>query len=327
MGQSFSRSTEMPARTAPAFGVTAVWSFPLTANLDKIDIQLTGTVDVTVAAAALVGDGAPEIIKSIDLVGDGNVVICSIPFATLVNGNMWRRFAGLAPAVSQPSLLVGVNAFSALATLDLKSFASLRPKDTTLVETSFRVLELRAVIASDFTGAISGGTVLVSGSSIAMNIVAHETIELPDARGATSLPSKRAQYSSTDIVVAGAASRQYKRLTPGQHLRGLTLRVQNAAGTVDTDGILTAVRLYIGNSQRYNVSGAGIVSKNQSQMLAARPVGYYYLNFTEQQGSVERLNDEIDLRLATLGGADAYMEFDTNAAAVVRITQWGHIDI
>ena len=324
--QSFSRDTEFPARTAPAFGVTAVWNFPLTANLDKLDIQLTGTVDITAGGATFLGDGIPEIIKSIDLVGDGNVVIASVPFSMLTNGNMWRRLHGIAPAVVQPSVAISVNAFSALATLDLKAFGALRPKDTSLVETRYRVLELRAVIASDFSGAISGGAILLSGSSIAINVVAHETIELPDAKGVISAPTKRVQVSSTDMTLAGAATKEYKRLTPGQYLRGITLRIQNAAGTVNTDGLLTAFRIFIGNNQRYNVSGTGIISKNASQMLAARPTGYYYLNFTEQQGSVERLHDEIDLRIATLGGADAYVEYDTNAAAVVRITQWGHVD-
>ena len=86
--KSFSRDIEVPARTAAAFGVTAVYNIPLTADLDKIDIDLTGVMNVTGAGASIVGDGIPELIRSVDLVADGNIVINSVPFSQLVNGNI-----------------------------------------------------------------------------------------------------------------------------------------------------------------------------------------------------------------------------------------------
>ncbi len=328
MAKSLSREQELPARVAPAFGVTAVFPILLTANLDNIVINMTGNMDVTTGGGALIGDGIPELITSVDLVGDGSVVISSTPFSQLVNGNIWRRVKGFASNVSQPALGIGGNAFSAAGTLDLKAFLALRPKDSTLVEQSFRTLELRLNIHNDFSQVYGGGgsVVSVAGSSVAVNVVTHETIELPDATGKVSMPSKRAQNSARDQNLAGATLREYVRLTPGQFLRGLTIRSQTSAN-VNSDGILSAVRVYVGNSLRYQVSAAGIAAENAANMLAGRPTGYYYLNFTKQQGSVERLTDELDLLIASLNGADAYVEYDTVSAGIVKLTQWGHVPL
>lgn len=328
MAKSLSREQEIPARVTPAFGVTAVFPISLTANLDSIVIALTGGMDVTTGGGALIGDGIANLITSVDLVGNGSIPISSVPFSVLVNDNIWRRTQGFAPIVAQPALGVAVNAFSATGVLDLKAFGALRPKDSTLVELAWTTLELRLNIAADFTGVQGGGgsVVLVSGSTVALNVIAHETIELPDATNKITMPTKRPQNASRDVPIAGAGTRNYYRLNPGQLLRGLALRVQTAAGA-NSDAILTALRVYVGNSLRYQVSGAGIIAENTANMLAARTAGHLFVNFTKQLGSVERLTDELDLLIASLGGADAYLEIDVNAACTVKVTQFGHVPL
>jgi hypothetical protein len=328
MAKSLSREQEIPARVAPAFGVTAVFPISLTANLDTVVISLTGGMAVTTGGGALIGDGILNLITSVDLVGNGSIPLVSVPFSTLVNANIWRRADGFAPVVSQPALGVAVNAYSAIGILDLASYLALRPKDSTLVEQSFSTLELRLNIAADFTGVQGGGgSVTATGTStIAVNVIAKETIELPDQSNKVSMPNKRIQTSARDNPIAGAGTRNYMRLTPGQFLRGLAFRVQTAAGA-NSDAILTAVRVYVGNSLRYQVSGAGIIAENTANMRAARTAGYYFINFTKQTGSVERLADELDLLIATLSGADAYLEMDVNAATTIKVAQFGHVPL
>ncbi len=323
MGKSLMRTTDIPATVAPVFGGTAIYNVLLTANLDSLVINLSGTMDVTTTVTGTVGDGIAEIIDSVTLLGDGSDPIAVVPFPELVSGNIWRRISGIAPAINQPLLAVGVNAFSCQGVLDLKAFGALRPKDTALVEQQYRTLQLKFNIHSDFTGAFSGGVVSVAGSSIALDVVAHETVELPDAKGIVSTPSKKALYTSQDINFAGAAAFQRFRLNPGQMLRGISLRAQTSA-KVNSDAILSAARIYIGNSLRYNLAAASIVSNNLVGVLAARPTGRYFMNFTEEQGSIERLNNELDLTLASLAGSDAYLEMDIASAGIVRVTQWGH---
>jgi len=125
------------------------------------------------------------------------------------------------------------------------------------------------------------------------------------------------------VNFAGAANKQQFLLNPGQTLRGITLRSETAAKAL-SDAILSAVRVYVGNSLRYNVSAAGIVAANAAMIKAARTTGRYFLNFTEESGSLERLNNELDLSLATLAGANAYIELDIAGAGIVKVTQWGH---
>lgn len=327
MAKSLGRITELPARTPPAFGVQAVYNIPLTANLDKVDINLTGTADVT-GATTLIGDGISELITSVDLVGDGSTVISSVPFSQLVNGNIWRRMRGIAPAGLQVAVgAVATVNFQAIGTLDLKAFAALRPKDSALQEKSFRVLELRFNIAANFGNVVANSAdVSVAGSTVALDVVMHETIELPDAKGAVSTPTRRVQNSARDVNLAGATLREYVRLTPGQRLRGLTVRTQTAAG-VNADTVLSAMRVYVGNLQVFSATAAGFAAMNQAANLAARETGYYLINFTSQEGSIERLTDELDLTIASLAGADAYIEYDTLTAGIIKTTQWGHIDI
>ena len=325
MGQSLTRKTELQAQVSPAFGVTAIFPILITANLDTLDIALSGGMDITAfAGVTQVGEGIPEIITSVDLVGNGSTPICSVPFTELVNGNIWRRTDGLASIVSQPAIGAdAVAAFSATGTIDLKSYLALRPKDTALLESQFNTLQLKLNIAPDFSGAFSGGTISVAGSTIAINVVAHETIELPNAQNVVTMPTKRILYASRDVNFAGAANKQQFLLNPGQTLRGITLRSETAAKAL-SDAILSAVRVYVGNSLRYNVSAAGIVAANAAMIKAARTTGRYFLNFTEESGSLERLNNELDLSLATLAGANAYIELDIAGAGIVKVTQWGH---
>lgn len=323
MSKSIRKQQEFPSQQAAGLNTKVVYDIPLTADLERLLILLSGTVTTSVAATALVKDGIAELIQSVDLIANGSDTIASLPFAQLVNGNMFRRYARNAPPVVQPTLAIGVLPFSASGVLDLSAFGAIRPKDSSVRETKYKTLQLILRFAPDFTSVMSGAT--VTGSTINSLVTAHETVELPDpTTGKVTSPILRPLISYREDNVTGATIRQRFRLTPEQALRGLVLRAVNGAGNATTDATLSQVRVYTGTTLRYAKSAAGIRADNQNDMQAAIPTGYYFLNFAAQGQSPDRLNDSYDLRMAVMGGADAYLEYDSSAAMTLGVAQWGN---
>lgn len=324
MSKSLGFKQEIPATVAPALNVKAVYDIPLVADLREILINLSGTVAIgTAVATSLKRDGICELIKSVDLIANGSITIASLPFHQIVQGNMFRRRKINAPTLTQPGLTVATQPFAATGVLDLAQYGALRPKDSSVRETDYKTLQLQLTFAADFSGVFVLGSAVIGASSIAVIVKANSQVELPDATGKISSPILRPQYSYREDTVSALTTRQRFRLTPEQALRGITLRVVDSTGNATSDVPLSKVRVYTGNTLRLDLSAAGIRADNNDAFTATIPTGYYYLDFADQGGSPDRLNDCYDLRAAVLAGADAYLEYDTSAALTLGVTQWG----
>ena len=324
MSKSIRKQYELPAQVAPSLGGIVVYDVPLTADMERLIINFTGTVTLaTASATSLKKSGISELIQSVDLIANGAITIASLPFHQLVDGNLFRRFGKNTYPVSQPALTVGANAFSAIGVLDLSSFGALRPKDSSVRETNYKTLQLKIRFAGDFTGVYNLGTATVSGSTLAMQVVTEETVEMVNEKGHVSSPIFLPQFSYREDTVTGATLRERFRLTPDQALRGLTLRAVEGTNTLNSDTVLSRVRLYTGTTLRLELSAAAIRARNLAEMSAAVPTGFYYLNLAGQGATPDRLNDCYDLRNAILNGADAYLEYDSLAAMTLGVTQWG----
>jgi hypothetical protein len=150
-----------------------------------------------------------------------------------------------------------------------------------------------------------------------------------------SSPIFKPLVSSRDDVIAVGVTRQRFRLTPDQGLRGITLRTMTSAGAL-TDNILKRVRVYVGKDLRLDLAGGTLKELNAIRFAGTRPTGYYYLDFADRHASPDYLNDCLDLRRALTQGADAYIEYDSYAAAdlaaglpitgvagTISVAQWG----
>lgn len=262
------------------------------------------------------------------LANSGRDVICSIPFALLVQGNMARRKAGNAPAISQVGVAIATNTFSVATSLELSSFRTVRPKDTALRENNYESLQLAFRFAGDFTGVFTGGGFVVSASSLNLVVRAKETVELPDEKGVYSSPIARPQMVSNDIIVAGASNKVQYKLTPGQGLRSIVLKVTtNATPPVLSSTLLSRVRVNVGKVNRIDLAGTTILGEMSMEYPAAPPTGYYFLDFADRLGADDHLNDVLDLDPAQTMGADSMIEFDTSGACIISVMQLGYIPL
>lgn len=325
MAKSQRNQKVLPAQQTPGLGVQVVYDIPLVADLNRITLALSGTVAIgTASATGLYKDGICELIKSVELKRDGSDTLVSVPFSLLVQGNMFRRRKQAAPTLTQPGLTVATQPFAAIGVLDLNAFGALRPKDSALRETDCKTLQLIVTFASDFTGVFNLGSAVVGSSTISLIAKADETVELADpATGAKTKPRLKVLVSNREDNVTGATSRQRFRLTPGQALRGITLRAVNSS-SVTSDSVLSAVRVYVGDKLRTDLTAAAIRAMNQAEFNASIPTGYYYLDFAELGQSDDRLEDCYDLRAEVLQGADAYIEYDSSAQMTLGVTQFGY---
>lgn len=324
MPQSIRKHGEMPLQNSPGLGVRVTCDIPLTADLESLELLLSGTVTLSTGASALVTDGIANIIQSVELIGDGRDTIVSLPFNQLVNGNMFRRKYGNLPVVTQPGLTIAAHSYEVSAMLDLATFAGVRPKDSSVRENRYRTLQLLVRFAGDWTGVFTGGGFVVSANTFDLVVRARECIELPDpATGIASAPIMRPLVSARDDNFSAAVERQHFRLTPDQIMRGIGLRVLNSSGAL-SDSILKRVRVYVGKDLRLDYAAASLKKANKTEMAGTVPTGYYFLDFADGQGSPDRLNDCLDLRQEVTRGADCYLEYDTLAQGAVNIAQYGY---
>jgi hypothetical protein len=320
MAASIRKQLELASQQTPALGTKQVFDIPLTADLERVTLALSGTVNLTAAATNLIKDGICELISSVELIKDGSETLVSLPFSQIVNGNLFRRRHRNAPTLLQPLLTLANQPFSAVGTVDLSQYGALRRKETAVRETDCKTLQLIVTYNADFSKVFNGGT--ITTSTLSMIAKADELVELPDATGGVTTPSLKPNISCRDEILAGAVSRQRFRLTPNQALRGLTVRASTALG-VNSDAVLSKVYVTVGTQQRFALSAAAIRADNLSDMQAVIPTGYYYLDFAEHGAGADRLNDCYNLYQEVLNGADAYVEFDSSAAGTLNVAQYG----
>ena len=328
MGDSIRTAAELSSINAPALGQRVVYEIPRTADLEKIEISLTGSLTLTTAATGLITDGLLNVLTSVELLANsGRDVICSLPFNVLTQGNFARRKNGSAPIITQPGIGIAVNTFSVLSVLDLASFGSVRPKDTNLREGNYASLQLAFRFAPDLTGVYTGAFV-TSAQSFVLTVAVHETVELPDANNAYSNPIARPLKTAQDVAITGAATKVQFKLTPGQGLRGVVLKVQsNAVPPVLTDTALLRCRVNVGKVQRLDKSSIMMKAQMALRNPVLPPVGYYFLDFADRNGSADHLTDVLDLDPAQTNGSDSILEVDTASACTITVYQDGYIPL
>lgn len=323
MGQSIRSDYEVSAQNSAGLGVTQVFDIPRTGDLESLLIALTGTVTLSAPGTALTADGIANLIEQVELVADnGKIVVASVPFRMLVNGNLPRRKAGAVPSITQPGITAGTHSFEAEALLDM-GYGLFRAKDAFLRENAYADLKLRLRYASSYS-AVSNGS--VSSLTINTSVRARETLEIADADGVASAPVVRLQRTANDIDFAGPTTRKQFKLTAEQGLRGIVLRVVNSAGAL-SDSVLSRVRVTVGKVERLNLSATLLKESAKAEFVGSQLTGYYFLDFADGNGAPDKLTDVLDLTSVNTGGADSYIELDTTAAGTITVDQIGYITL
>ena len=152
---------------------------------------------------------------------------------------MFRRKRGSMPVIAQVGIAAAANTFSVGSNLDLSAFGAVVPKESALRENNYESLQLAFRIAGDLTGVYVGGT--VTSTALALTVRAKETVELPDPQtGVYTSPILRPLMTSNDLIIAGASNKVQYKLTPGQGLRGLAIKVTtNATPPVLSDTLIS----------------------------------------------------------------------------------------
>lgn len=329
MSDSIRIRSELTAQSAAVLGSRVVFDIPRTADLEDIFILFNGSITLTTGATAVITDGILNLITAVELVANsGRDVIVSVPFSQLVQTNMFRRKRGCAPAISQVGVAIAANTFSVGSYLDLSAFAAMQPKNSALRENNYESLQLAFRFAGDLTGVYTGGGFVSSAQSLNLSVLTRETVELPDAVGNYTSPIARPLVTTNDVIIAGAANKVQFKLTPGQGLRGIALKVQsNASPPLFAEASLTRARVYVGKVLRHDSSGTTLRGAMNANYPVAVPAGYLLLDFADRQGADDHLADLLDLDPAKTLGADSYLEIDVSAACTVSITQYGYIPL
>ena len=321
---------ELTPQNQPALGARVVYDIPRTADLEDIFILYSGNIQLTTGATSLITDGVLNLITSVELLGNsGRDVIASLPFSQLAQTNMFRRKRGSSAVIVQPGVGIATHPYSVGCHLDLSAFACVRPKDVALRENNYESLQLALRFAGDYTGVFTGGGFVIGAATTHnLAVMVRETIELPDANGAYSSPIGRPLTISNDMIIAGAGNKNQFKLTPGQGLRGIALKIQsNATPPLFAEASLTRARVYVGKVQRLDVAGTTLRAKNNASLPVAAPAGYLFLDFADRNGADDQLSDVLDLDPSKTNGADSVLEVDVSAACTISVTQYGYVPL
>lgn len=328
--KSIRTNNSLSAQNAPVLGARVVYDIPRTADLEAINITYSGNIQLTTGATALITDGVANLIESVELTANGGRdVICSVPFALLVQGNWARRKAGKVPTLTQPGVTIATHPYEANAVIDLASFGGVRPKDTSLRENNYESLQLALRFGSDYTKVFTGGGFVIGAATTHnLSVSAQECIEVKDASGNYTSPSGRVLKTATDLTLSAATVNYQHKLTPNQGLRALVLKVTtNATPPVLSDALISRLRVKVGQSQRLSLSAAEIKADMKLNAATANLPGYYVLDFADGNGSPDRLLDALNLYTEETNGADALLEIDTTAGAIISVMQDGAVNV
>jgi len=329
MADSIRTESELTAQNAAILGAKVVFEIPRTADLEDIFVLFNGTITLTTGATSIITDGILNLITSVELTANsGRDPIMSMPFNQFIQSNMFRRKKGHAPAITQVGVAIAANAFSVAGHFDLSAFGCVRPKDTSLREGNYESLQLTFRFAGDLTGVYTGGGFVSSAQSLNLAVLVSETVELPDAAGVYSSPVARPSVTASDVIIAGASNKVQYKLTPGQGLRGISLRIQsNATPPLFAEASLTRARVYVGKVQRRDFAGTTLRGKINTEFPAAVPTGYLFIDFADRSGADDYLSDVLDLNPEKTNGADSFIEFDVSAACTINVVQYGYIPL
>lgn len=332
MPDSIRTKAALSGNAVPVLGKKVRFNIPRTADLEKLLIIFSGTITNSVAATSLITDGILNLITNVSLeANSGRTIIASMPFSMLVKGSTFpQRKRGKSPALTNVGVTAAAHVFRVATEFSLASFGTVRPKDTSLREGDYESLSLVFQFAPTLVD-----YVYEAGTSVAttldLEVMAAECVELKDAAGKYSSPTARVSESANDIDFSGASSNVAYKLAAGQGLRGIVLRVQSTATPpVLSDTLLKDVTVRVGKVERISKLTAAMIKDDMSTFIPSASLpgtGYFVIDFMHRQGSDENLTDALDLMPENTNGADSEIIFGTTAACKITMLQKGYVSL
>jgi hypothetical protein len=199
------------------------FDIPRQLDLESLLLVLSGSINVTVAYAAVKTQSVYGLVKRVELLANGQTVMEQIggyELAALTIGQARGIAQSNAAFVTAPGVGVAAQSFALRLPIDRSMFDAVRPKDTNLQTRDLATLQLRVTVGQFtdvFTGAGTGAFTSTSATLWASSVQ-----EYPDQAGRITVSPYLLKRVQQDVPITASNSNLIVRLPIGNLMRRVT---------------------------------------------------------------------------------------------------------
>lgn len=290
----------------------ATIDLPLGLDLESISFYFAGLINTTVAWTGVKSEGISRLMKRVELIANGQS-ICSTTGEFLSAGN-FARGAGVIKL--NPLASVGVQDTESVSFLDQSFIGGRRPADSNLRTKGFRTLQLR-ITWGNFSDVFTGAGTTVA-TTLSLGVSVRETKEFVDTTGFSLNPELRRLHRFTEKTYPSTTQDRIM-LDPNVMYKAIVLRAEN--GTDVTAGIITNVKIQLGNEIVIDMAAHVIRDVNAQDYGIGQNVGFYVIDFAPSPSGLSKVTNFLD----TYGrNGDAFLILDVVGGVSNKVQIMSH---
>lgn len=285
-------------------------TFDLSRQMDYegVTLQLSGTITNSVAWAALKTQGAWGLIRSVELLVNGQTVLeqaGGYELASIALGLSRGLSRTNAYMYTAPGITAAAHAFKAVLPLDRNMIDMVRPKDTALASRDLATLQLRVTIGQFSDVFTTGGT---STMSATLTATFDAIQEYPSQDGKITVPPYLLKRVQQTVPITATNSNLQVRLPVGNLLRRVSF-IERTSGDL-AEGLLNNVQLVRGSDVRASMNRNQLYEAAQTLSRGAAFTGALVVDFARRRQELGKVADCWPLA----GAADVYAVLDVTSS-------------
>lgn len=291
-------------------------------HLESAIIRVFGSANITVTGTAVRNDAAALFLRRADWVLNSNVTLDSVSGSQVTQGYVTRRTR---PANVNPAGFgVSVQPFEATYILDRALMDMVRPKDSMLkTDVGVSNNQLRIQLGA-LTDMFTGTPTITYSSGVNMSVYVSDYQEARDGDGNTPSPLWYVKRNGFQQSISAAGNQQQVKLSTGNRLRMLSIRVLDATTREPNAALLSRVRIVRAGDTRVDMLVNDLIRLNQSMYGLALMTGQVIIDLA-YLGQVSGVRYSEFWPIPS--SADTFLLVDTTAACVLDILTIEGVDL
>lgn len=312
---------QVDSRSVTQDGSQFTIDLPRGPHIEAAIIRIGGTITNSVAWAGGARSIAPyQFLRRADWVLNSNVTLDSVSGPMLFQLYCTRRAY---PASTTPATGIGATTFEATYILDRALMDMMRPKDSMLktdVGVSANQLRLQLGNIADMFGSGAGASAYTA-VTCTTSVIDYQ--EARDQAGNTPSPLYYIKRNGQRVTLAAAGTNQQVKISTGNRLRMISVRVLNATTGEPDITLLSRVRVVRAGDTRVDMPVTDLLRVNSAAYGVALATGQVVVDFANTGQLGVRYSEFWPIP----SNADTFVAFDTTAACIVEIATIEGVDL
>jgi len=290
-------------------------------HIESVLVRVAGSANITTTFASVRSNAVYRFLRKADWVQNSNATLDSVSGTQLAQLYFTRRNL---PLQTVPAGFgISVQPFEASYIFDRSLQDMMRPKDS-MQKTDFGLsnnqMRLQFGNLSDmFTGA---GVASYTNVTASVSVIDYQ--EAQDENGNTPSPNFYVKRNGFQVAIAAAANGQQVKLSTGNRLRAVSIRVLDATTLEPNIALLSRVRVKRAGDTRVDMPTTDLLRMNQADYGIALLTGQVVVDFA-YDGALTGVFYSEFWPIPT--SADTFLEVDTTAACVLEIATLEGVDL